>query len=131
MVKVQTLEQEKQQIRRMSELLRSGATMMSQVCPVCNTPLFRVKGQLLCPRCNKNVVVVKEGEEETTVASISVFGDLENTVLNKLIEIDNAIKATKDVDRAKELANALSIWLDALERLKRIQRISNPQASGS
>ena len=128
---MQTLEQEKQQIRRMSELLRSGATMMSQVCPVCNTPLFRVKGQLLCPRCNKNVVVVKEGEEETTVASISVFGELEKTVLNKLIEIDNAIKATKDVDRAKELANALSIWLDAFERLKRIQKISNPQASGS
>ena len=130
-LKVQTLEQEKQQIRRMSELLRSGATMTSQACPVCNTPLFRVKGQLLCPRCNKNVVVVKEGEEETTVASISVFGDLENTVLNKLKEIDDAMKDTKEFDESKELADALSVWLDAFEQLKRIQRISNTQSSGS
>jgi UPF0148 protein len=109
----------------MSELLRSGATMMSQACPVCNTPLFRVKGQLLCPKCNKNVVVVKEGEEETTATSISVFGDLENTVLNKLREIDNAMKDTTDIDEAREMATALSVWLDVFERLKRVQRTLN------
>ncbi len=124
-MKVQELEQEKQQIRRMSELLRSGATMLSQVCPACNTPLFRVKGQLMCPKCNKSVVVVKEGEEETTAVSISVFGDLENTVLNKLREIDNAMKDTTDIDEARELANALSAWLDVFERLKRVQRTFN------
>ena len=124
-MKVQRLEQEKQQIRRMSELLRSGATMLSQVCPVCNTPLFRVNGQLLCPKCNRNVVVVKEGEEETVAVSISVFGDLENTVLNKMREIDNAMKDTTDIDEARELANALSVWLDVFERLKRVKRTLN------
>ena len=130
-MKVLTLEKEKQQIRRMSELLRSGATMLSQTCPVCNTPLFRVKDQLLCPRCNKNVVIVKEGEEEKTIASISVFNDLEDTVLEKLREIDNATKDKKDIDESKELANTLNIWLDALERLKKVQRTYSSPALGS
>ena len=105
--------------------------MLSQTCPVCNTPLFRVKDQLLCPRCNKNVVIVKEGEEEKTIASISVFNDLEDTVLEKLREIDNATKDKKDIDESKELANTLNIWLDALERLKKVQRTYSSPALGS
>ncbi len=116
----------------MSELLRSGATMTSEQCPVCNTPLFIVDGQLFCPRCNKPVVVVKEGEEQATVTSLSILENLENTLLGKLQESDKTIKGTKDVNDAMEQANVLNAWLEALERLKRVQKTFsslNPDSS--
>ncbi len=44
----------------MAELLRSGHTMLNEACPECNNPIFRDKeGNLLCPSCNKKVVIVK------------------------------------------------------------------------
>jgi UPF0148 protein len=113
---------DKEQIKRMSELLRAGATMTSEHCPECNTPLFRVKGQLICPKCNKPVVIVKEGEEESTTMTLSVLGSLEKTLLLKLQESDRGLQHAKDLDEAKELGTLLNVWLEALERLKRVQR---------
>jgi len=106
----------------MSELLRAGATMTSEHCPECNTPLFRVKGQLLCPKCNKPVVIVREGEEQSTAMTFSVLGSLEKTLLLKLQESDQGLQETRDLDEARELGTLLNIWLEALERLKRVQR---------
>jgi uncharacterized Zn finger protein (UPF0148 family) len=106
----------------MSELLRSGATMTSEHCPECNTPLFRVRGQLMCPKCNKPVVVVKEGEEENTAISFSVLGSLENTLMFKLDESSKSLREAKNLDEERELGNLLNIWLEAIERLKRVQK---------
>ncbi len=46
-------------LRSMADLLRSGATLTSLACPVCSSPLFRLKnGELWCAQCEKKVVVV-------------------------------------------------------------------------
>jgi uncharacterized Zn finger protein (UPF0148 family) len=105
--------------------------MTSEHCPECNTPLFMVKGQLMCPKCNKPVVVVKEGEEENTAISLSVLGSLENTLLFKLQEGDRALREAKDIDKEKELGALLNIWLEAVERLKRVQRTFGSTTPGS
>ncbi|MEN3059018.1 MAG: Sjogren's syndrome/scleroderma autoantigen 1 family protein, partial [Candidatus Methanosuratincola petrocarbonis] len=48
------------QVKRMADLLREGATMLSQACPECKTPLFRLSsGEVICPGCNKRVVFAK------------------------------------------------------------------------
>jgi UPF0148 protein len=106
----------------MSELLRSGATMTGEHCPECNTPLFKVKDQLMCPRCNKPVVIVREGEEQSTEMTLTVLGSLEKTLLLKLQESDQGLREARDLDEARELGALLNIWLEALERLKRVQR---------
>jgi len=106
----------------MSDLLRSGATMTSEHCPECNTPLFRVKGQLICPKCNKPVVIVREGEEQSTVMTLSILGRLEKTLLLKLQESDQGLQETRDLDEERERGTLLNIWLEAMERLKRVQR---------
>ncbi|MCJ7610339.1 hypothetical protein MUP00_11880 [Candidatus Bathyarchaeota archaeon] len=113
---------DKESIRHMSELLRSGATMTADHCPVCNTPLFRFKGQLFCPKCDKPVVIVKEGEEESTAKTFSVLGDLEKTLIQKIQESNQRIIDARGLDEAKESGNLLNIWLQAMERLKRVQQ---------
>ena len=96
--------------------------MTSEHCPECNTPLFRVKGQLICPKCNKPVVIVREGEEQSTVMTLSILGRLEKTLLLKLQESDQGLQETRDLDEERERGTLLNIWLEAMERLKRVQR---------
>lgn len=96
--------------------------MTSEHCPECNTPLFRVKGQLICPKCNKPVVIVREGEEQSTVMTLSILGRLEKTLLLKLQESDQGLQEARDLDEERERGTLLNIWLEAMERLKRVQR---------
>jgi uncharacterized Zn finger protein (UPF0148 family) len=56
--------QDNTHIRRGAELLMQGATLTDLSCPVCASPLFRLKdGTLWCTKDEKKVVIVKEGEE--------------------------------------------------------------------
>ena len=96
--------------------------MTSEQCPECNTPLFRVKGQLMCPKCNKLVVVIKEGEDEDTLVAFSILESLEKTLLLKLQESDRCLQETKSLEKAKELGSQLNVWLEAIERLKAVQK---------
>jgi UPF0148 protein len=71
-------------IKRMADLLRKGATLTDLSCPVCSSPLFRLKdGTLWCGRCEKKVVVVKEGEEQEKTSS-AAYDKLEATLLAKV-----------------------------------------------
>jgi len=46
-------------VRAMADLLRSGATLTDLSCPVCASPIFRLKsGDLWCAQCRKKVIVV-------------------------------------------------------------------------
>ena len=96
--------------------------MTSEHCPECNTPLFRVKGQLMCPRCNKPVIIVREGEEQSTVMTFSIMGSLEKTLLLKLQESEQGLREARDLNEVRELGTLLNLWLEAMERLKRVQR---------
>ena len=52
-------------VKRMAQLLKSGATMLERVCPQCNVPLFRLKsGEIICPSCGQRFVIVQSEEEE-------------------------------------------------------------------
>ena len=95
--------------------------MTSEHCPVCNTPLFRVKGQLICPKCNRPVIRVQEGEEQRTTATLDILGSLEKTLLLKLQESDRDLQAAKDPDEAMRAGTLLNLWLEAMERLKKVQ----------
>ena len=114
---------DKEELKRMTDLLRSGATMTAEHCPACNSPLFRVGGQLRCPKCNKQVVIVKEGEEDKTLGGLTALNEVEQTLIVKLYECTQDLREEKNPARILELGTSLNVWLDALERVKRIQRI--------
>ena len=74
-------------IKRMADLLRQGATLTDLSCPVCASPLFRLKdGTLWCEQDQKKVIIVKEGEQPPTQVAPqanTAYDKLETTLLDQ------------------------------------------------
>lgn len=103
----------------MGELLRKGARMLSETCPICNTPLFQLKdGSLICPMCNKPVVIVPS---DTDVDVMAHQGSIEETLLNKVKEIQNMLVTEKDPHRINVLLETLMNLLDAREKIRKLR----------
>lgn len=110
-------------LRRMAEALKSGAVMLDLQCPVCSSPLFRLRsGEIWCVKCQKRVIVVKEGEEPITAMSDLLLASLEETLLRKLQELNKAMRDEEDIGRLTELTRLISGLLDNLEKVRRISR---------
>jgi len=110
-------------IKRMANLLRQGDTLTDLSCPVCASPLFRLKdGTLWCAKDEKKVIIVKEGEEPPKQAAASTAYDkLEATLLSKIQDIQGRIEKTEDMEELQKLTSALSELLNSLEKIKKIK----------
>jgi UPF0148 protein len=111
-------------IKRMANLLRQGATLTDRSCPVCASPLFRLKdGTLWCEKDGKKVVVVKEGEEppKPAVQPNAAYNRLEATLMAKIAELEGKIQKTEDIDELQKLTVALSELLSSVEKIKRMK----------
>ena len=112
-----------QHIRRMADLLRQGATLTDMACPVCASPLFRLKdGTLWCGKDRKKVIIAKEGEESPQPATSGNMDTLQSTLLAKIEKIKNRIDQTEDLDELQKLTSALSELLNSLEKIKRMSK---------
>jgi UPF0148 protein len=103
-------------MREMAEMLHKGAKMLNISCPECGNPLFQMKNsEVICPRCKREVRILKEGEDATRVAQND---SLEKTIARKLNIVQRQLEATQDAEHIRELTETLIILLDALHRLK-------------
>jgi UPF0148 protein len=111
-------------IKRMAELLRQGATLTDLSCPVCASPLFRLKdGTLWCEKDQKKVIVVKEGEEEPPKTTGGAgLETLEATLLAKVQDVQGKIQRTENMDELQKLTAALSELLDNLDKVRRMKK---------
>ncbi len=109
----------------MAELLKSGATMLSETCPECGTPLFRKGKETFCPKCNKPVVIIQSAEQENRLMTDRVFEDIEQTLLSKIREVNVAMKNETNPEILVTYGNALSNWLSAIEKLRRLRNLSS------
>lgn len=106
----------------MADLLCHGAVLTDLSCPACSSPLFRLKDATLwCAKCEKKVIVVKEGEEQEK-ASSATYNKLEATLLKKVQEIQDRINETEDVEELQKLSSALSEILGNLEKIKKMKK---------
>jgi len=107
----------------MADLLRQGSTLTDLSCPACASPLFKLKdGMLWCAKCEKKVLVVKEGEEPTKITSFMALENLEATLLTKVQEIQNRIQGTQNIEELQKLSTVLSELLENLEKVRKIKR---------
>ncbi len=113
------------EVKKMAELLKSGATMLSETCPECGTPLFRKGKETFCPKCNKLVVIIESAEQETRLMADNVLEDSEQTLLSKIREVNMAMKNETDLEKLVAYGNALAIWLGAIEKLRRLRNQSS------
>jgi len=110
-------------LKAMADLLRQGATLTELPCPACSSPLFKMKsGDLWCAKCQKRVVVVKEGESPSEVTSPVMLTSLESTILSKIQEVERKIKEETDFEQLNKLGNILSTLLENLEKVRKIKK---------
>jgi len=108
----------------MADLLRQGSTLTDLACPACSSPLFKLKsGDLWCAKCEKKVIVVKEGEEPTKITSHILMDTLEATLLTKVQEIQNKMQHEERVEELQKLGTTLSELLENLEKIKKIKKV--------
>ncbi len=110
-------------LEAMSNLLRQGATLTEYSCPACASPLFKLKsGELWCAKCQKRVIVVKEGETQEEATKPIVLSGLESTVLAKIQEVEAKIRQETDPAQLEKLSAALATLLENLEKIKKMKR---------
>lgn len=111
-------------VKAMADLLRQGATLTELSCPACSSPIFKMKsGDLWCAKCQKRVVVMKEGETPLEVSSPITLTALESTILLKIQEVERKIKEETDVERLNRLGATLSTLLENLEKVRKIKKV--------
>ena len=109
------------EVKRMADLLRSGAAMLQETCPVCSTPLFRLGKDTFCPKCNRPVAIVKSAEEEVKLASQQVLDNLDQAVLEKIAELNAAIKNEHGLAPLRELGEAVKTYLSVLDQVRKLR----------
>lgn len=105
----------------MSELLKSGATMLQETCPQCGTPLFRRGTETFCAKCNRQVVIIRNAEDETRLATDQILDNTEQTLLTKIQEVNAALKTESDPEKLVAYGNALKTWLDTIDSVRKLR----------
>ncbi|MBS7638773.1 hypothetical protein KEJ49_07860, partial [Candidatus Bathyarchaeota archaeon] len=86
-------------------------------------PLFQLKsGEIWCAKCQKRVVIVSEAEGEAAVKRELVWESLETTLIDKLSTMNDLLYSEADPERVKGIAEAISLLLGSIERLRRVRK---------
>ncbi|MGP8330335.1 MAG: Sjogren's syndrome/scleroderma autoantigen 1 family protein [Methanosarcinaceae archaeon] len=139
-----------EQVRKISRLLELGGTMLAEHCNMCGSPMFRYRGNVICPVCDTReekqfaqVTAIpsltssqKQASEPTpepTQRSISqitgtskafVSGggveSLEELLLEKITSIANSMQDETDTRRISEQLDIIERGLNIIEKLKNI-----------
>jgi len=66
-------------------------------------------------------MIVKSAEEEVKLASQQVLDSLEQTVVEKISELNSLIKGERDPVRLRDLGEAVKTWLATLEQARKLK----------
>ncbi|RLE61201.1 MAG: hypothetical protein DRJ49_02935 [Thermoprotei archaeon] len=110
-------------IKKMASLLKAGATMLADVCPVCSTPLFKLKGgEIVCPKCERRVYLVKSDREKALLERDLFLDAIEDTLMLKISELRDLMESAVSIERLEEYIRLMNELLDALEKVRRMTR---------
>jgi len=109
-------------LQNMADLLKQGARLTELSCPACSSPLFKLKSrELWCVKCQKRVLVIKEGETPEEATRSIMLSGVESTVLAKIREVQAKINEEKDPAQLEKLSATLASLLENLEKIKKIR----------
>ena len=105
-------------VKKMGELLRQGARMLSDTCPECGTPLFQLRnGDTICPMCNRPVKYVKGDAAPEAEAHKE---RLEESLRKKIDEVQARLEEADDPALMVELTDTLMKLMEALDKAKKL-----------
>jgi UPF0148 protein len=105
-------------VKKMAELLRQGATMLADACPLCGSPLFKVKNDTFCVKCDRRIIYAESDEEAEAQAAKSLIPELRETLINKLKALNDIIDNETDTEALTKLANLMVLLLQAFHELE-------------
>lgn len=112
-------------IKKMSTLLLSGATMLTDSCPDCNVPLFKKGEKIFCPNCGRRAVFVRSDEEIKQVEHAHLFSETKETVQDiitgKLNFLAQKLAASEDFEEIKTVAQIMDLLLDISIKISKAQ----------
>jgi uncharacterized Zn finger protein (UPF0148 family) len=71
-------------MKRASELMKRGARLTSENCPVCGYMLVELDDRLMCPSCDREVVVAETREQYVEASSRVVLTRLREVLLENI-----------------------------------------------
>jgi len=108
-------------VKKMADLLRNGATMLADACPQCGSPLFKVKDDIYCVKCDRRIVYAKSDEEVEVQAVKTLIPELRETLINKLKALNEVVDIETDTEALTKLANLMVLLLQALHKLENMR----------
>jgi UPF0148 protein len=109
-------------VKKSAELLKQGAKMLSIQCPICGSPLFRLRnGDIVCPIHGK-IHVVSDETQVIEEVSKDVLGKIMERVISKLTEMSSNLGRERSPREEADYAEAFLNWLKAFELLKKLRR---------
>jgi len=113
---------EKEYIRKMAELLKAGATMLSMTCPVDKVPLFKLRsGEVICPVCGTRFYIVKDEAERVAATASITLESLERTVVSKIVQLNDSLRTLNADMVSKDMLESLKLWLEILEKIRSLR----------
>ncbi|WGM88805.1 MAG: hypothetical protein IAX21_09975 [Candidatus Bathyarchaeota archaeon] len=110
-------------IKVMADLLRQGATLTQHSCPACSSPLFKLQNKdIWCAKCQKRVIIVKEGDPEPEVSKAPMFSSLESTIIKKIQNLEKQLEEENDPEKITKLGETVSSLLESLEKIKNMKK---------
>jgi len=105
-------------VKKMAELLRQGATMLADACPQCGSPILKVGEDLYCATCDRRIVYADSDTEVESQAVKVLLPQLKETLLTKLMALNEVLEKENDTEALTKLANLMVLLLQSLHRLE-------------
>ena len=107
----------------MAEAIKQGAKMLSDLCPYCNVPLFRIDNEVKCVVCNRRIILVKGDEEERRAKTAVVLIELRDILEGKIKQLNMELPGLS-LEELKYHLEILELLLKVLsETNKLIERL--------
>ena len=100
------------------ELMRRGAVMIKEPCPVCNGVQLRYKGRVYCTNHDDLTAALQTRE----ILFPDVAEDLKNLILVKLKESMSLLENERDSDKLDRLVSLMTGYVELLRKLEPTQR---------
>ena len=100
------------------ELMRRGAVMLKEPCPVCNGVQLRYKGRVYCTNHDDLEVALQAKE----ILFPDVAEDLKNLLLVKLKESMSLLEHERDAEKLDGLVSLMTRYVELLRKLEPAQR---------
>ena len=108
----------------MAILLREGHTLLSDACPQCSSPLFKMKsGYTYCVTCDKKVLIVQDDAHLESFVQNKILDDTSRTLNMKIKTLSQQIENEKDNENLLKLTRLLIGLLEALEKIKDLKKV--------